>query len=74
MTSSTAVLISLVVLSPFLTAHYIGFNEWRHLLPILASSLCSYWAGLQLIPVVKELTLKAGLFGRDLNKTSNRSV
>lgn len=67
-------LISLTILIPFTAALYFGFDAWLQLLPIMFASLLSYWGGLQLIPIVKELTLKANLYGRDLNKTTNKSV
>ncbi len=35
---------------------------------ILSSSLFAYWATTKLIPIVKEFTLKADLFGKDINK------
>lgn len=37
-------------------------------LVIIASSLFAYWVTTTLIPVVKEFTLKADLFGKDINK------
>jgi len=60
---------SSVALSVSLTAYYYHMTSKSsaYLLYIIASSI-TYYATYKMIPKIKLLTLKAGLFGKDINK------
>lgn len=70
--TNTACILSLI--SPFLVAYTLGFDEWSKILPSLFISVISFIVCLKLIPKLKHLTLNAGICGNDLNKLKSKRM
>ena len=62
------------LLTPFLVARLVNFSEWNALLPVTTASCLTFFLTNQLIPSIQSLTAKAGLSGRDLNKSSGEQM
>jgi hypothetical protein len=69
-----SILASACAIFPFAFGYYINFSDWSSLLPILLTSSLSYLTTIRLIPTLKNSTRAAGLFGKDLNKTSSKEM